>query len=143
MIRQGAKPRAEVKPLVIVFDGTCVLCSSCVGFLLRHAERRRFRFTTTQSPAGRNLLEANGVDTNNPGSFLLVEAGRGYIESDAAIRMLRALRGTWRAVTLARVVPKPLRDAVYRWVARNRYRWFGRRDQCFVPSAADRDLFLA
>ena len=138
MIRQD--PAAA--PLVIVFDGSCVLCSSWVAFLLRHAERGRFRFAVTQSPAGRKLLEANGVNADNPGTFLLVDAGQAYTQSDAAIRMLRALRGAWRAAALARVVPRPMRDAIYRWVARNRYRWFGRREQCFVPSAADRHLFL-
>jgi predicted DCC family thiol-disulfide oxidoreductase YuxK len=127
---------------VIVFDGACVLCSSWVAFLLRHAAHRRFRFSTTQSPAGRGLLHAHGVDTENPSTFLFLDAGRAYTESDAAIRMLCTLRGAWRAAAVGYVLPKRVRDGLYRWVARNRYRWFGRRKQCFIPSAADRDLFL-
>lgn len=127
---------------VVVFDGTCVLCSSWVTFLLRHAEHGRFRFSTTQSAAGRALLEAHGVDADNPSTFLFLEGGRAYTESDAVIRMLRAFGGAWRVAALGRVLPRRIRDAVYRWVARNRYRWFGRRQHCFFPSAADRDLFL-
>jgi predicted DCC family thiol-disulfide oxidoreductase YuxK len=119
-----------------------VLCSSWVTFLLRHAEHGRFRFSTTQSAAGRALLEAHGVDADNPSTFLFLEGGRAYTESDAVIRMLRAFGGAWRVAALGRVLPRRIRDAVYRWVARNRYRWFGRRQHCFFPSAADRDLFL-
>ena len=127
---------------VVVFDGTCVLCSSWVTFLLRNAEHGRFRFSTTQSAAGRALLEAHGVDADNPSTFLFLEDGRAYTESDAVIRMLRALGGAWRVAALGKVLPRRIRDAVYRWVASNRYRWFGRRQHCFFPSAADRDLFL-
>ena len=127
---------------VVVFDGTCVLCSSWVTFLLRYAEHGRFRFSTTQSVAGRGLLEAHGVDADNPGTFLFLEGEHAYTESDAVIRMLRTLGGAWHAAAVGRVLPRKMRDALYRWVARNRYPWFGRRQRCFVPSASDRDLFL-
>lgn len=135
------RPLPASSPIVI-FDGTCMLCSSWVAFVLRHGARGRFRFGTTQSHAGRMLLSANGVDADNPSTFLFLEAGRTYTEADAVIRMFGTFGGVWRAAVLARIVPKPMRDAVYRWVARNRYRWFGRREACFVPSAADRDRFL-
>ena len=127
---------------LIVFDGTCVLCSSWVAFVLRRDARTRFRFATTQSSTGRALLTANGFEAKNPSTFLFVEEGGASAESDAVIRMFRAFGGAWRIAALARVVPKPVRDAVYRWVARNRYRWFGRRKECFLPSAADRDRLL-
>jgi predicted DCC family thiol-disulfide oxidoreductase YuxK len=140
MNRGSETPAVPVR--VVVFDGTCVLCSSWVAFLLRHPQHRRFRFSTTQSAPGRKLLQAHGVDAENPSSFLLLDGGRAYAESDAAIRMLCALRGVWRASAVGYLMPKPVRDRIYRWLARNRYRWFGRREQCFVPSAADRDLFL-
>ena len=136
------EPGSAASAPIVVFDGTCVLCSSWVAFLLRHAERRRFRFSTTQSPAGKKLLHAHGVDTENPGTFLYLDSGHGYTESDAAIRMLCALGGAWRAAAFGYALPKRLRDPLYRWVARNRYRWFGRRAQCFVPSATDHELFL-
>ena len=140
MSREFEAPAATVR--VIVFDGTCVLCTSWVAFLLRHEQHRRFRFSTTQSAPGRRLLHAHGVYGYNPGTFLFLDRGRAYTESDAAIRMLCALRGLWRVAALGFLLPKPVRDRIYRWVARNRYRWFGRREKCYVPSAADRDLFL-
>lgn len=124
---------ATSSPLII-FDGTCVLCSSWVEFALRHGARDHFRFGTAQSRAGRALLIANGVQADNPSTFLFLDAGRAYTESDAVIRMLWAFGGAWRAAGLARIFPKAIRDAVYRW--------FGRRKYCFVPSAEDRDRFL-
>jgi predicted DCC family thiol-disulfide oxidoreductase YuxK len=81
---------------LIVFDGTCVLCSAWVAFALRHGAHRRFRFATTQSSAGRALLAANGIESANPSTFLFVEAGGIYTESDAVIRMLWTLGGMWR-----------------------------------------------
>jgi predicted DCC family thiol-disulfide oxidoreductase YuxK len=134
--------REPVPAPLIVFDGTCVLCSSWVAFVLRRRARIRFRFATTQSATGRALLTAHGIEAANPSTFLFVEEGGATTESDAVIRMFRTFGGAWRIATLARVLPKPARDAVYRWVARNRYRWFGRRQECFAPSAADRDRFL-
>jgi len=77
-----------------------------------------------------------------PCTFLLVEQSGAYTESDAVIRMSWIFGGAWRIAALALAIPKAARDAVYRWVARNRYRWFGRREECFAPSAADCDRFL-
>lgn len=134
--------RDSVLAPLIVFDGTCVLCSSWVAFVLRRGARTRFRFATTQSATGKTLLTAHGIEVANPSTFLFVEEGGASTESDAVIRMFREFGGAWRIAALARLLPKSVRDAVYRWVARNRYRWFGRRKECFVPSAADRDRFL-
>ena len=140
-----ANSTAEQGPALaplIVFDGTCVLCSSWVAFVLRRGARTRFRFATTQSSTGQALLTANGIETANPSTFLLVEQSGAYTESDAVIRMSWIFGGAWRIAALALAIPKAARDAVYRWVARNRYRWFGRREECFAPSAADCDRFL-
>jgi predicted DCC family thiol-disulfide oxidoreductase YuxK len=136
------EPETSTYSPVVVFDGTCVLCSSWVSFLLRHAEHGRFRFSTTQSAAGRGLLETHGIDADNPSTFLFLDGERAYTESDAVIRMLWTLGGTWRVAAVGKMLPRSMRDGVYRCVARNRYRWFGRRQHCFFPSAADRDLFL-
>jgi predicted DCC family thiol-disulfide oxidoreductase YuxK len=137
----GATTESRAAPL-IVFDGTCVLCSAWVAFVLRHGARTRFRFATTQSSAGKALMAANGLESASPSTFLFVDPGGAYTESDAVVRMFRAFGGMWRLGAVVRLIPKALRDAAYRWVARNRYRWFGRRAECFVPSAADRDRFL-
>lgn len=127
---------------VVVFDGHCAFCSGWVDFLLARDRRGRLRFAAAQRPAGNALMRAHGLDPDDPSSFLLVEGDRARRDSDAAIAVLEALGGAWRAATLLRVVPRPLRDALYRAFARNRYRWYGRRDACRLPDPAERDRFL-
>jgi predicted DCC family thiol-disulfide oxidoreductase YuxK len=127
---------------IVVFDGVCVFCCGGVRFLLPRDRAGRFRFATMQSETGRRLLAVHGMDPNDPVSFLLVERRRAYTDSSAALRILMLLGGWWRLAGAFYAVPRPLRDAVYRFVARRRYRWFGRRESCFVPSAETADRFL-
>jgi predicted DCC family thiol-disulfide oxidoreductase YuxK len=139
-------PRADapdaVASSIIVFDGVCHLCNGWVRFLLRHDRRARFRFASMQSDAGRGLLVAHGIDPDDPASFLLLEAGIARTDSDAILRVLATLGGPWRAAALLRILPSALRDPVYRWVARHRYRLFGRRDACSMPSPETAARFL-
>jgi predicted DCC family thiol-disulfide oxidoreductase YuxK len=127
---------------VIVFDGVCLLCSRWVDFVLRHDRSARIRFAAMQSASGRELLTRHGLDPDNPLSFLYLADGHGYSDSDAIVRVVQGFGGVWRLVGVLRIVPRPLRDAVYRLIARNRYRWFGRRDSCLVPDAATAARFL-
>lgn len=128
---------------IVVFDGVCVLCNGWVRFLLRHDRRRRFRFAAMQSEAGHALLAANGLDPDDPASFLLVDRGGAWTDTAAIARVLATLGGPWSIAAFAlRLSPRRLRDAAYRRVARNRYRWFGRHDACVLPSLADRERFL-
>jgi len=130
-------------PSIVVFDGVCVLCSGWVRFLLVRDRRGRFRFATMQSEAGRRLLAAHGLDPADPVSFLLVEGGRAFTDSTGILRIVARLGGIWRLAAAVYAVPRPLRDAVYRWLARHRYRWFGRREACFVPTPETAHRFLA
>lgn len=127
---------------VIVFDGVCVLCNGWVRFLLRHDHARRFRFAAMQGEAGERLLAAHGLDVDDPFSFLLLDARGAHVDSDAVLDVLAALGWPWRASAMLRLLPRPWRDAAYRTLARNRYRWFGRHDACMVPAATDADRFL-
>ncbi len=128
---------------ILVFDGVCVLCSRSVQFVLRHDREKRFRFATTQSPTGMRLMAANGLDASKPASVLLVENGRAFIESAALIRVLRSFGGVWPLLAgMLWIVPKPLRDAVYRAIAKRRYRWFGQRETCYLPDASEAARFL-
>lgn len=127
---------------VIVFDGVCVLCSGWVRFLLRHDRRRRYRFAAMQSAAGRALLEGRGLDPDDPASFLLIDGTRAWTDSDAIRRVLAGLGGAWRLAHALALVPRAVRDPLYRRLARNRYRLFGRRAQCLVPPVEERDRFL-
>ena len=127
---------------VIVFDGVCVICNGWVRFLLRHDRQRRYRFAAMQKESGRALLAGNGLDPDDPASFLLVENGNAWRETDAIVRVIGSLGGFWRLVAGVHVAPKPLRDWLYRGVARNRYRWFGRHDACFLSPPGHEDRFL-
>jgi predicted DCC family thiol-disulfide oxidoreductase YuxK len=127
---------------VIVFDGVCVLCNGWVRFLLRHDRQKRYRFAAMQTESGRALLAGNGLDSADPASFLLVESGTAWRETDAIVRVISSLGGFWRLVAVVRLVPSPLRDWLYRVVARNRYRWFGRHDACVLPTPGHDDRFM-
>ena len=128
---------------IVVFDGVCVACNRSVDFLLRHDCSKRYRFAAMQSPAGHALVAAHGIDPANPASFLLLEGGRAFRDSEAALRVLSGLGGAWRCARIALFVPRALRDAAYRWVARHRYRWFGTRETCRVPTPAEAERFLS
>ena len=117
---------------VIVFDGVCALCNGWVRFLLRHDRRQRYRFAAMQGQHGRQLLQAHGLDPDDPVSFLLLEGGQAWTDTRAIIRVLTGLGGPWRVAAVLGLVPVPLRDRAYRLVARNRYRWFGRHDRCLL-----------
>jgi predicted DCC family thiol-disulfide oxidoreductase YuxK len=128
---------------VIVFDGVCLLCSRWVDFILRHDHACRFRLAAMQGHHGSRLLGEHGLSPDDPTSFLLVQDGHGYTDTDAIIRVLRGLSHRWTLVAGAlRLVPAFLRDPVYRWIARHRYRLFGRRGQCRMPDAAHAMRFL-
>lgn len=128
---------------VIVFDGTCVLCNGWVRFLLRRDRRARFRFAAMQTPPGRALLAGHGLDPDDPASFLLVDGAGAWTDTDAIARVLSDLGPPWRIAAHAlRAVPKRVRDPLYRFVARHRYRLFGRHDRCVLPSPAEAARFL-
>ena len=130
-------------PGVIVFDGVCVLCSRWVDFILRHDRAGCFRLAAMQGEHGRALLAAHGLSVDDPVSFLLVQEGVGYTDTDAIVRVLRRLGRRWRLAGIAlSVLPRWLRDPAYRCIARHRYRWFGRRAQCRLPEPAQAWRFL-
>ncbi|WP_133500473.1 thiol-disulfide oxidoreductase DCC family protein [Cognatilysobacter terrigena] len=119
---------------IIVFDGVCVLCNGWVRFLLRHDREARFRFAAMQTDAGRALLARHGLDPDDPSSFLLIDNGTAWTDTDAIARVLATLGSPWTiAATLLRVMPRGMRDRAYRFVARHRYRLFGRHAACALP----------
>ncbi len=127
---------------IVLFDGVCNLCNGAVQFLLRRDPAGRFRFASLQSPAGEALQTRLGIDPKALDSILLVEGERWYRESDAALRIASQLSGAWRMLGALRVIPRPLRDPLYRWIARNRYRWFGKQETCWLPTPELRGRFL-
>ena len=111
-------------------------------FVLAHERAPLTRFVAIKSGEGRALAAKHGVDPDDPSSFLLIDAGRAWRESDAALRLARHFRAPWSGLTGLRWVPRALRDAAYRFVARHRCHLFGRSDACIVPSAATRARFV-
>jgi predicted DCC family thiol-disulfide oxidoreductase YuxK len=120
---------------VILYDGVCVFCSRWVRFVATRDLNKRFRFTAIQSPYGTRLAQAFGIDPEDPDTNAVIHGGVAYFKSDAALTVLSNLLG-WRWARALFAVPKPLRDAVYNVVARNRYRIFGKYEACFVPDTA-------
>jgi predicted DCC family thiol-disulfide oxidoreductase YuxK len=127
---------------IVVFDAACLLCSAHAQFLLSHDRAGRFRLASIQSAAGAALCREHGLDPEDPESMILVEGDRALRGSDAILAIWRGLGMPWRLAATLRIVPRALRDPVYRLVARNRYRLFGRRETCWVPDPAHRERML-
>ncbi|HYD37508.1 MAG TPA: thiol-disulfide oxidoreductase DCC family protein [Allosphingosinicella sp.] len=127
---------------VVVFDGLCPLCSANARFILKHDRRRCFRLASMQSEAGRALFRRFGIDPDDPETLILVDGDRVLRDSDAVLAIWSGLGWPWRAAAAVRIVPAALRDRLYRWVARNRYRLFGRRQACWLPEPELADRFL-
>ncbi|MCC8954671.1 thiol-disulfide oxidoreductase DCC family protein [Bradyrhizobium sp. Pear77] len=119
---------------VILYDGVCIFCSRWVRFVIARDTTRRFRFTPIQSGYGTRLAKTFGIDPNDPDTNAVVHGGIAWMKSDAALTVLSRLPGwSWTRALFA--VPKPLRDAVYSLIARNRYNIFGKYETCFLPDA--------
>jgi len=126
---------------VILYDGECAFCSRWVRFVAARDVERRFRFTAIQSGYGTRLAQAFGIDPGDPDTNAVVHGGEVFFKSDAALTVLSALP-RWGWVRAMRAVPKPLRDAVYNLIARNRYRIFGKYETCFLGDTGFRDRVM-
>jgi len=134
-------------PATILFDGVCNLCNGFVQFVIRYDATGQFRFAALQSEAARALLAAHGhplalTALADPTSVMLVADGRVYTHSAAVLRIAGRLGGIWRLAAVGWLLPGTWRDALYRYVARNRYRWFGRQESCLLPTPELRARFL-
>lgn len=127
---------------IVLFDGVCNFCNDWVNFIIRHDRRDYFKFTPLQSDAAREILEKHLVNPAETDSVVLLENGKIYTYSTAALRIGRGLGGVWSLAYALIIVPKFIRDAVYQWIARNRYKWFGQKDACMIPTPEVREKFL-
>ena len=128
---------------ILFFDGVCGLCNRFVDLLLKADSRDRFRYAPLQGDTAQRMLGLRDqAQAGDPHSFVFLEKDKRYEQSEAVLLALRRLGGAWRLIAMLYVFPRPLRDFVYRIVARNRYRWFGRRDECRLPTPEERDRFL-
>jgi predicted DCC family thiol-disulfide oxidoreductase YuxK len=133
---------AEAGYPVILFDGVCNLCTGSVRFVIARDSRKQFRFASLQSPVAEQLLGAQGRDGDRLESVVLVVGERTYRKSTAALLIARRLGGLWPLLAALLVIPRPLRDAVYGWIGRRRYRLFGKRDVCWQPQPELAERFL-
>lgn len=127
---------------IILFDGVCNLCNSSVQFIIRRDRKKQFRFASLQGRTAQQLLAMSGLDAEGQDTIVLVEDGKIYTRSTAVLRILRRLGGFWRLAYAYIIVPRFIRDGIYKFIARNRYRWFGRREECMVPEPGVRERFL-
>lgn len=126
---------------VILFDGVCNFCNQSVLFLIRHDSKGRFRFASLQSEAAASLL-ANEPHLLQLDSMVLIEQGQIYTESTAILRICKQMDGVWKILYPLIFLPKVVRDPLYRWFARNRYRFFGKKESCMIPTPEIRERFL-
>jgi predicted DCC family thiol-disulfide oxidoreductase YuxK len=127
---------------VILFDGICNLCNSAVQFVIRHDPKKTFLFAPLQSNEGQKLSQQYQLQMTNWNSFVLIEEGKTYTCSTAALKVTRNLNGLWKLAYVFMIVPKFIRDGIYKWVSNNRYKWFGKRDACMIPTPELKARFL-
>lgn len=126
---------------IILFDGVCNLCNNSVQFIIKRDTKYMFSFASLQSDAGQRLLQQHDIPKNTD-SFILIENGKVYDRSTAALRICKHLKGFWKLCYLFIVIPKPIRDCMYQFIAKNRYKWFGTKTACMLPTPDLRKRFL-
>ncbi|RIW14009.1 thiol-disulfide oxidoreductase DCC family protein [Algoriphagus lacus] len=127
---------------VVLFDGVCNLCNASVDFILKRDRKNRFLVGALQEEAGKKLLSNFKVDSDYLDSLVLVEDGKVYFRSTAALRIAKNLPGFWPFFYVFIALPPSIRDAVYDWIGKNRYRWFGKKSTCRLPSPEEKSKFL-
>ncbi len=134
--------KPEAAGPIILFDAECILCSANAQFVLSHDKRRRFRLASMQGKVGAALYRRFGIDPADPDTMIVVEGDRMLRDSDAVLTIYAGLGWPWKALAVFRLVPRFIRDPLYLLIARNRYRIFGKRNSCWLPSKEYRDRML-
>lgn len=127
---------------LLLFDGVCHLCDGAVQFILKHDQRGLIHFGSIQSAEGQSLYRQYGLDPEHPDTMLLITPEGVFRESDAALKIASLLGGRWSFALVFKIIPRWLRDRVYRFIAQHRYQWFGKHDQCLLPRPEWRARFL-
>jgi predicted DCC family thiol-disulfide oxidoreductase YuxK len=132
----------EKMQTIVLFDGVCNLCNGVVQFLIRHDKKEKLLFASLQSHKGQELLQYFNLPTESFNSFLFVKGENYYMQSDAALALCKELGGWFNLLLILHVVPRFIRNAIYSWIAKNRYKWFGKKDQCMIPTPQLKKRFL-
>lgn len=132
----------EIQQPVILFDGVCNLCSSVVQFIIKRDRKDTFRFASLQSDFGNSISQKFDLPVDTFNSFILYQSGKIYTKSMGALLVAKQLSGAWPLLYAFIIVPSFIRDRVYNIVAQNRYKWFGKKEACWIPSPALKNKFL-
>ena len=127
---------------LILFDGLCNFCNFWVNFIIDHDDKRYFKFASLQSDIAQRILIEKKIDELKIDSIILVVNDQVFFKSSAALQIAKKLNGFWKILYIFSVIPSPLRDLIYDFVAKNRYKWFGKRETCRVPSKDEQERFL-
>jgi predicted DCC family thiol-disulfide oxidoreductase YuxK len=127
---------------IVLFDGVCNLCNSSVQFIIKRDKKKQFRYASLQGKFGQEFLKKHNLPADYFNSFILLENEKVYSSSTGALRMLKHLGGAWSLLYGFIILPKFMRDGVYNWIARNRYKWFGKKDSCMIPTPDLKERFL-
>jgi predicted DCC family thiol-disulfide oxidoreductase YuxK len=127
---------------IILFDGVCNFCNYWVNFAIKRDKKKKLRFTPLQGETAKQLLPQYDINPTSLSSVILIDNGKAYTQSSAAIRICKYLNGGWKLFYGLMIIPKFIRDFFYNIIARNRYKWFGKRDECMVPTPELKDRFL-
>jgi len=127
---------------IILFDGVCNLCNGAVQFVIKRDKKRSINFAPLQGDYGQQLLKQHHLPMEEFNSFLLIENGKVYAQSTAALKVCKYLTGGWPLMVGFIIVPTFIRNGIYRWIAKNRYKWFGKKDACMIPTAELKSRFI-
>jgi predicted DCC family thiol-disulfide oxidoreductase YuxK len=128
---------------IILFDGVCNLCNSAVQFVIKHDKKDVFRFVALQSELGQEIITYIGIDSKNIDSIILYEPGIAYYyKSDAALQIAKNLDGIFSIGTVFRIIPTGIRNHLYDYIAKNRYKWYGKKESCMMPTPELKIKFL-
>ena len=128
--------------LIILFDGVCNFCNSSVNFIIKRDKKNLFRFASLQSDAGQNYLSKFGLSKEESSTIILIENDRYYSRSTAVLRIAKRLKGLWNLFYFFIIIPAPLRNFLYDFISKHRYKWFGKRDVCRIPTEEEKKRFL-
>lgn len=127
---------------IIIFDGVCNLCEYSVNFIIKNDRQGKFKFVSAQSEIGENLQRLNGVDTLQDGTVILLKGDQVYVKSDAVMEIAKDLDGFWRFLRVFKFLPKSVRNYIYSVISKNRYQWFGQKNECLLPDENIKKRFL-
>lgn len=125
---------------IILFDGVCNFCDSSVQFIIKHDRKTYFQFASIQSEIGQKYVEEHQLHSID--SIIVIENNQAFTKSSAALKIAKQFSGLWKLLLVVKIIPRPIRDKGYDFIAKNRYKWFGKRDVCRIPTVEERERFL-